>query len=114
MADDTADIRLLLRVTLECDGRFEVADAEDGEKALALIDSFMPDLLVLDMAMPEMDGLEVLIAIKSRTPRPKVLAFSAYDGDVERRARNLGADDYLHKGDVAIQEIVPRLLALAG
>ena len=114
LADDTPEMRLLLRVTLETDGRFEiVGDAADGVQALALIESEAPDVIVLDMAMPEMDGLEVLTQIRSRGLTPKVLAFSAFNGDVEQQARELGARDYMRKGKTPIHEIVPRLLALA-
>lgn len=115
LADDTPEMRLLVRVTLESDGRFEVvADAGNGEEAVALIETLMPDLLVLDMAMPEMDGLQVLTEIRSRGLNPKVLVYSAFDGEAEVQARRLGAGDYLQKGDTAIEEIVPRLIALAG
>ncbi len=113
LADDTPEMRLLLRVTLESDGRFEVvADASDGREVLALLEAHEPDLLVLDMAMPEMDGLEVLNEIRNRGLRLKVLAFSGFDDGVEREARRLGARDYMRKGNTPIQDIVPRLLAL--
>ncbi len=114
LADDTPEIRVLLRVTLETDGRFEVvAQAGDGLEALAMIEAHAPDLIVLDMAMPEMDGLQVLSEMRSRGLTPKVLAFSGFQGDVEYEARRLGANDFVRKGNDSIHEIVPRLLALA-
>ena len=114
LADDAPEMRVLLRITLESDGRFEVvADAGDGVEALAMIEEFTPDLIVLDMAMPEMDGLQVLTELRTRGLSEKVLAFSGFNDEVEREARRLGVGDYLRKGNAPIHDIVPRLLALA-
>jgi two-component system response regulator YesN len=113
LADDAEDMRFLVRFTLEADGRFDVVgDAEDGAEAIDLLEREKPDALVLDMAMPKMDGLEVLAEMKVRGFHPKVLAFSGFNGAVEAAATKLGADDYIRKGTAAIQELVPRLLAL--
>ena len=115
LVDDAPEMRFLLRITIEGDDRFEiVAEAGDGAEAIALIEAHKPDLIVLDMAMPEMDGLQVLNELRSRGLSSKVLAFSGFDGDVETEARALGAGDYMRKGNVRLQELVPRLLALAG
>jgi NarL family two-component system response regulator YdfI len=113
LADDADDIRLLVRITLESDGRFVVVgDAADGTQAIMLLEQQKPDVMVLDMAMPRMDGLEVLAEMKTRGLHSKVLAFSGFNGVVEQEATALGADDYLRKGTTAIGELVPRLLAL--
>ena len=113
LADDAEGIRKLVRLALEIDGRFEiVGDAPDGAAAIALLEQEDPDVIVLDMGMPKMDGLQVLAEMKARGLRQKVLAFSGFDGGVERTARALGADDYMPKGAAMIDEIVPRLLAL--
>lgn len=115
LADDTPEMRVLLRIALESDGRFEVvADAGDGLEALAMIEALAPDLIVLDIGMPEMDGLQVLSELRSRGLTSRVLAFSGFQGDVEHEARRLGAGDFLRKGNGSIDEIVLRLLALAG
>lgn len=113
LADDAAELRFLVRLTLETDGRFEiVGDASNGVEALALLESQSPDVIVLDMAMPEMDGLEVLAAMKHRGFHSKVLALSGFNGGVKEKATALGAHDYLRKGTSAIADLIPRLLAL--
>lgn len=113
LADDAEDLRFLIRVALETDGRFEiVGDASDGTQAIELLERERPDVVVLDMAMPEMDGLEVLTEMRTRGFHCKVLAFSGFNGAVEQEAAALGADDYLRKGSAQIEELVPRLLAL--
>ncbi|MGH2747314.1 MAG: response regulator transcription factor [Actinomycetota bacterium] len=113
LADDADDLRLVIRVALETDGRFEVVgDASDGSQAIELLERERPDVVVLDMAMPDMDGLEVLAEMRARGIHCKVLAFSGFNGVVEREATALGADDYLRKGTAMIAELVPRLLAL--
>jgi DNA-binding NarL/FixJ family response regulator len=115
LADDADDMRFLVRFTLEADGRFEVVgDAVDGNQALDLIEREVPDAIVLDMAMPNKDGLEVLAEMKERGLTSKVLAFSGFNGGVEDRARFLGAHGFLRKGLAAIDEMVPALLAICG
>jgi DNA-binding NarL/FixJ family response regulator len=113
LADDAPEMRLLLRYALEDDGQFEVVgEATDGDEAMELLERETPDVIVLDMAMPKMDGLEVLAAMRKRGLTPKVLAFSGFDGGVEAEARNLGAQGYLRKGTAALDELIPSLLAL--
>lgn len=113
VADDTDDMRRLVRVVLEADGRFEVVgEAADGPKAIELLERLSPQVVVLDMAMPKMDGLEVLAEMRVRGLRSKVLAFSGFNAAVEHEAIALGADDYLRKGTATISELVPKLLAL--
>lgn len=113
LADDAEEIRFLVRFELEADGRFEiVGDAADGSEAMELLEREACDALVLDMAMPKMDGLEVLAAMKDRGLHVKVLAFSGFNGGVEAQARDLGAEGYLRKGSAALKDLVPTLLAM--
>lgn len=113
LADDAPDMRLMIRVALETDGRFAiVGDAPDGTVAMALLESERPDVMILDMAMPKMDGLQVLAEMRQRGLVAKVLAFSGFNASVEERAKGLGAHDFLRKGTGSITELVPRLLAL--
>lgn len=113
LVDDADEMRFLLRIKLEIDGHFEVVgDAADGVQALQLLEERKPDAIVLDMAMPKMDGLEVLAEMKVRGYAAKVLAFSGFNGAVEDEARELGAADYIRKGTATMDEFVPRLLAL--
>ena len=100
LADDTPDIRKLLRVNLELDGRFEiVGEAADGAEAVALTRFLRPDAVVLDLAMPVMDGLQAAPLIRQCSPESRILALSGFDHTrMEARAREQGADGYLEKG----------------
>jgi DNA-binding NarL/FixJ family response regulator len=100
LADDTWELRALLRVTLELDGRFEVvAEAGDGAEAVAAVAATRPDAIVLDLAMPVMDGLEAISAIRRHAPETKVLVFSGFDAtSVAQQALELGADAFVEKG----------------
>lgn len=113
LADDADDIRLLVRMTLEIDGRFEVVgDASDGAEALEMLETEKPDAVVLDMGMPNLDGLQVLTEMRQRGLESRVLAFSGFNGGVEQKALELGAMGYLRKGAGTIKELVPNLLAI--
>jgi DNA-binding NarL/FixJ family response regulator len=113
LADDADDLRFLMRFALEEDGRFEVVgDATTGREAIDLLVSETPDVIVLDMAMPEMDGLEVLEEMRTRGLPSKVLVLSGFNGGVEETATALGADGFIRKGKSTLEEIVPRLIAI--
>ncbi|MEO1367876.1 MAG: response regulator transcription factor [Acidobacteriota bacterium] len=99
LVDDHALVRRGLAALLEVDGGYEVvAEAGNGAEALGLITDARPDVVLLDLSMPELDGLETLRRLRSLRPKPKVLVVSMYD-DVQFIARALegGADGYLLK-----------------
>jgi CheY-like chemotaxis protein len=113
LADDADEMRYLVRLALEMDGRFDVVgEAADGVEAIELLGREQPDAMVLDMAMPRMDGLQVLAEMRVRGMQSKVLALSGFNGPVRDKATALGANDYVRKGSTTISELVPRLLAL--
>lgn len=99
VVDDDLSVRQLLRKLLAIGGR-EVVEAADGYEALAAIEAREPDLVVLDLQMPNMSGLEVCRAIKSNpfTARIPVLMLTA-QSDIDRKVEGFeaGADDYLGK-----------------
>ncbi|MEA2452349.1 MAG: hypothetical protein QOG04_1059, partial [Actinomycetota bacterium] len=113
LADDTPEIRMLVRMALELEGGFEiVGEAGDGAEALSLSDSHKPDAVVIDLAMPVMDGLEAIPAIKKGNPDTKILVLSGFDASqMEKEALAAGADAYLEKGEPA-HKIVQMLLEL--
>ena len=96
IADDEPQIRDLLKLYLENEG-YEVSEAEDGAQALRLLRVWKPDLCVLDIMMPGMDGYQVLRQLRQESNIP-VIILSAKDADSEKiLGLNLGADDYLSK-----------------
>ncbi len=104
IADDEAEIRSLLKLYLENDG-YSVVEAEDGIKALEMVISEKPDLCVLDIMMPGMDGYQVLRKIREDNNVP-VIILSAKDADSEKiLGLNLGADDYIAKPFNALEAV---------
>jgi DNA-binding response OmpR family regulator len=99
VADDDPDIVDILRFNLEAAG-YEVLTASDGEAARDLILSSLPDLVVLDIMMPKMDGLEVLTVVKgnSRTRAIPVVMLTAKTSDNDLwQGWDAGADYYITK-----------------
>ena len=75
-----------------------VAEAGDGEEAVALCDRHRPDVVLMDLRMPKLDGVAALRAIRERNPNARVVALTTYDGDVDIvRALSAGASGYLLK-----------------
>jgi DNA-binding response OmpR family regulator len=99
IADDDADILLLVRAVLERSGH-EVVGASDGAEALASVRARKPDLVVLDIAMPEVDGLEVLRRLRADPTTSELpvvlLSARAQEADVVRGFA-IGASAYLKK-----------------
>jgi DNA-binding NarL/FixJ family response regulator len=77
IADDTADIRLLLRSMLERDGTEIVAEATTGKEAIDAVERLQPDLVVMDYMMPVMGGIEATAEIKRRWPHVEVLGYTS-------------------------------------
>jgi DNA-binding response OmpR family regulator len=111
LVDDDAAIRRSVAEGLELEG-FSVVPASGGRAALAALESVTPAVVVLDLAMPDLDGLEVLERLRAQGDDVPVCVLSARD-EVEDRVRGLeaGADDYVVK-PFAIEEVAARLRAL--
>jgi CheY-like chemotaxis protein len=99
LVDDTPDIRMLVRVGLDLDGRFEVTgEAGDGAEALAACSGECPDVVLLDISMPVLDGLEALPRLREACPDAAVVMFSANNEQAQvQRAAELGAAAFLPK-----------------
>jgi len=97
VVDDEPNVRLSYRITLETEG-FEVREANSGAKALEAFANESMDLAILDLRMPEMDGLALLAEIRKRGHHTPTVMITAY-GDVPNavRAMKLGAIDFLEK-----------------
>ena len=100
LADDTEDIRALLKASLALDGRFEVVgESGDGFDTITLCGLTQPDVVVLDLGMPNMDGLEAITGIRREAPNTRIVILSGFSaGQMEREATSLGASAYLEKG----------------
>ena len=85
-----------------------------GRQAIAAVDDAIPDVMVLDLKMPGIDGMEVLRRVKKAYPSVQVIILTGHgDARQEREARSLGAFDYLSK-PVEIDHLVERIRAAAG
>lgn len=93
ICDDVAELRLLLRIGLnDCDGVDVVAEAANGAEAVELVSRAAPDVVLLDLTMPVMSGLEALPLLRQRAPETKVVVYSGFiTRAVEERALALGA-----------------------
>jgi DNA-binding NarL/FixJ family response regulator len=100
LADDVVDLREMMRMAIEMTGEFEVvAEAGDGEEAVRAVAEHQPDALLIDVAMPLMDGVEAIPRIRSVAPACRILVFSGFDHDSMReRAMENGAHAFLVKG----------------
>jgi two-component system KDP operon response regulator KdpE len=96
IVDDELSILKYLRANLEAEG-YEVLMAMDGAQALQTLEAELPDLVVLDIMMPEMDGLEVCRRLREWSQLP-VIMLSARDDESDKvKCLDLGADDYITK-----------------
>jgi two-component system response regulator MprA len=111
VVDDDPPLRRMLARTLGAEG-YEVTVAGDGGAALAEAERTAPDVIVLDVAMPGLDGLAVARRLRSKGNPTPILMLTARDAVPDRVAGlEAGADDYLVK-PFAVQELVARLRAL--
>lgn len=110
VADDDAQIRDVLRIALGQAG-LEVEEVADGRACLAACAKAMPDLIVLDIGMPEMDGLEVCRQLRRDSSVP-ILFLTAQGDEIDRVVGlELGADDYVPK-PFSPREVVARIRAI--
>jgi two-component system chemotaxis response regulator CheB len=101
IADDSALMRKYLGEIFKAEGDFDVCLARNGEEALALARSFAPDVITLDVNMPEMDGITCLSRIMVECPKPVVMVSSltSEGAEVTLQALGLGAVDFIPKPD---------------
>ncbi len=111
LVDDSTDVRTLVRMRLESSGLFHVVgEASDGEGAIAQVVRHQPDVVLLDVSMPAMDGVETLPAILAVRPDTSVVMFSGFGGaDLAAELDHLGALDYIEKS-IPLEELPHRLV----
>ncbi|MGN6472293.1 MAG: response regulator transcription factor, partial [Mycobacteriales bacterium] len=111
VVDDEPNILELLSASLRFAG-FEVVTAPEGQQALKLVESFQPDLVVLDVMMPGIDGFEVMRRMRERQQLVPVLFLTARDATEDKIAGlSLGGDDYITK-PFSLEEVIARIRAV--
>lgn len=115
LVDDSADIRRLVRSRLELSRAFTVVgEGSNGLDAIELATKHQPDLLLLDVSMAGMDGLEAIPLVITASPRTRVVMFSGFDEHgLAERAISVGASDFIEKS-LPLSELAGRLLKLSG
>jgi PAS domain S-box-containing protein len=115
VVDDAEDLRELLRARIDTvDGLSVVGEAADGLDAIEQARALQPDLVMLDLAMPRMDGLEALPKIRTAVPGVRVIVLSGFNqSTLAQKAMDAGADKYVVKGGSMreLMQIVQRVLA---
>ena len=115
VCDDVPELRRLAQLVLEEDGEMQVVgQAADGREAVEVVERLQPDVVVLDLSMPEMDGLEAIPLIHGVAPRSRIVVFSGFEeGRVAEVALSLKASRYVRKGAPleelrdAVRELAP-------
>ncbi|WP_226656377.1 response regulator transcription factor [Pseudalkalibacillus hwajinpoensis] len=111
VVDDEMSIVTLLQFNLEQAG-YEVVTAEDGAEALEVVEAEKPNCIILDLMLPEMDGLEVCKELRQRHIHTPVLMLTAKDDEFDKvLGLELGADDYMTK-PFSPREVVARVKAI--
>ncbi len=113
VVDDASDVRLLMKTRLKVSGAFAVVgEGADGAQAVALAQQHAPALMLLDVSMPVVDGLEALPEVLKASPSTRVVMFSGFEEHgLAEKARALGAADFIEKS-VPVDTLVSRLLEL--
>jgi PAS domain S-box-containing protein len=113
IVDDAADVRALVRARLRVSGQFEiVGEGRTGVDAVTLCAEQQPDLVLLDVSMPEMDGLEALARIREASPRTRAVMYTGFDeAGLAERARELGAAALIEKS-LSMGALADQLLAI--
>ncbi len=109
VVDDEPPIRRFLRTSLTAVGH-RVVTAEDGAAALAALGSEKPDLIILDLGLPDKSGLDIIVEIRQRSAVPIIVLSARNDERSKVEALDLGADDYIGK-PFGMAELTARLRA---
>ena len=113
LADDHRMLREGLKRTLEENGVQVVAEADDGEEAIRLALAHDPDVIVMDVTMPNMDGVEATRQLRSQRPDARIVMLTMHsDQDIVANAIRAGASGYLTK-DCSSEELVGAVRAIA-
>ncbi len=109
--EDDPTINQMYRMKFEANG-FDVQLANDGERGVALAEAFKPDLILLDMQMPTMNGLEALTEIRSHDwgkQIPVIILTNMGEEESPKELRDLGIESYIVKADLTPSQVVERV-----
>ena len=111
IADDEAEFRKWLRSLLECSEEFRVVgEAETGTEAIELVASLDPDIVIADVYMPGLDGLEVARHVQQHFPGSRVILISAHQDRIYKGlAREEGALAFIPKSDLSLDAVCQTL-----
>jgi len=111
LVDDVAQVRHDLRTVLTLNGDIEiVGEASNGQEAIKLVETLHPDVVLLDLEMPVMDGYETARAIKSSSPSCHVIVLTVHDYPAaHQRAIQAGADSFIVKGS-SVEQLIRETL----
>lgn len=114
--EDDAVINQMYRMKFEADG-FDVQIADDGKRGVALVEQFKPDIILLDLQMPNMNGEEALTAIRAHTwgkNIPVIILTNLGEEESPKSLRALGIHSYIVKADLTPRQVVSRVKEALG
>jgi two-component system KDP operon response regulator KdpE len=109
VVDDESQITRVLRTSLSAHG-YDIRAANDGETALEIVKDWVPDLVITDLAMPNMDGLELCRRLRTQTQVPIIVLSVRGEERTKVKALDAGADDYVTK-PFGMEELLARVRA---
>ncbi len=111
IVEDDAVISQMYRMKFEADG-FEVQLANNGKRGVALVEAFLPDIILLDLQMPEMDGVEALEIIRKHSwgkDIPVIILTNLGEEESPKQLRSLGIHSYIVKANLTPRQVVTRV-----
>jgi len=114
--EDDLVINQMYRMKFEADG-FEVQIADNGKRGVAMVQSFKPDIILLDLQMPHMDGAEALAEIRSHDwgkTVPVIILTNLGEEEAPKSLRALGIHSYIVKADLTPRQVVGRVKEALG
>jgi DNA-binding NarL/FixJ family response regulator len=111
--DDSVDLRGLLRFAMSRAGMDVVGEAGDGQAGVEVVREERPDVVLLDLSMPVMDGVEALPLIRELVPDAQIIVFSGFDAALTQQVIDSGANGHIIKG-TPLKDIVAYVEEKAG
>jgi chemotaxis response regulator CheB len=114
VVDDSAMVRRTVRSAILSDGFDVCGEAADGQEAIELAGKFSPDLIILDLSMPVMNGLQAAPVLRKLVPKSPIILFTLFASKaVEQQLRTIEVDSVVSKGE-PLSKLVEKAHALLG